>query len=340
MLSIHSEAIESKVACYHEFLVRYSMHSKVVYGFVEGKTDPCFYRGFIDSLLPEGWSIELWPAGNKGQVYRIYSDLDWRRFQKKRVCFFVDRDLSAIIPEKLVSDSNIYITDGYSIENDLVTKNTCHRVLTELCGFSNTNHGDLDRVCTLFTQELECFMKAMIPIMAWILTWRRNRKTPNLNDIKMSDLFFIQNGRLQMVTSPKGKASVVEYLHEQSNIEMNATDNILQSQKEFKKKRIYKKFIRGKYLFWFLIEFCYTVHRDAAKLFGGITKSPKINVTLSVSNGVAVIGARGRMPTSLRKFLKSTFCDYIKIQRQRRLSSKKRNVQHPRAGPYHHHERF
>lgn len=90
MLAIHADAISSKITSYHEFLLRYSETAKVVYGFVEGKEDPCFYRGLIESLLPKDWNIELWSAGNKDRVYGIHDAIDWRRFKKSRICFFVD----------------------------------------------------------------------------------------------------------------------------------------------------------------------------------------------------------------------------------------------------------
>ena len=115
MVHVHDDALASKVESYHEFLTRYSKTAKVVYGFVEGKDDLSYYQGFVDQILPDDWEVELWPAGNKNRVYGIYKDLDWRRFPKKRVCFFVDRDLSDLIPEKLVTDINIYVTDDYSI---------------------------------------------------------------------------------------------------------------------------------------------------------------------------------------------------------------------------------
>lgn len=98
MISIHAAAIDGRAAAYHEFLTRYAKRERVVYGFVEGKDDPCFYRGFLELLIPETWEIELWPAGNKDQVYRIHQYIDWRKFPKARVCFFVDRDLSKLIP--------------------------------------------------------------------------------------------------------------------------------------------------------------------------------------------------------------------------------------------------
>src|SRR5271156_5034908 len=185
MIDLHSAALDSKVASYHEFLVRYSKHNKVVYGFVEGKEDPSFYRGYIDLILPDDWKVELWPAGNKDHVYQVHKLIDWRRFAKKRICFFVDRDLSAILPEKIKTDTNIYVTSGYSIENYVVKKDVFKRILTELFEFSRADHSELDRLEVLFEVELEKFCRHLIPIMAWIVWWKRNGKRPSLNDIVM-----------------------------------------------------------------------------------------------------------------------------------------------------------
>lgn len=313
MINEHAAALSSKSASYHEFLLRYSKTSKVVYGFVEGKEDPCFYRGFIELLLPDDWGVELWPAGNKDRVYEIHKAIDWRRFKKSRVCFFVDRDLSDLIPETLDQDTNIYVTTGYSIENDVVNKAACHRVLSELCGFANTNHGDLEAVCVLFEQELEAFLEALVPIMAWILAWRKSGKRPNLNDILMRDLFSVANGRLQSNTTPKGKTNVPVYLHDQCNVVHDPGIDIASIQAKFGQKGNYRKFTRGKYVFWFLIEFCNAVHRDAAVLFKGMQNPPKMHLNLSCSNGMAVIGTRSRIPRSLRGFLQLTFCAYIEM---------------------------
>ncbi len=108
--------------------------------------------------------------------------------------------------------------------------------------------------------------------------------------------------------------SMAQYLHDQCNVVHNPATSVNQAQVEFGKSVNYKKLTRGKYVFWFLIEFCNTVHRDAVALFTGLTKPPKINVTLSSSNGMAVIGARARFPASLKDFLKATFCDYIETK--------------------------
>lgn len=313
MIEIHAAAVSSKSASYHEFLSRYSNTAKVVYGFVEGKEDPCFYRGFIELLLPEDWSIELWSAGNKDRVYEIHAAIDWRRFKKSRICFFVDRDLSDIIPETLAQDANIYVTAGYSIENDVVNKATCRRILSELCGFSNADHGDLEIVCALFEQELEKFLLAMVPIMAWILEARRAGMRPNLNGILMKDLFSITNGRLQTKTVLKDNSDLYVYLHNKCDVCRNLAIDTAPTQTEFGRKGIHSKFTRGKYVFWFLVEFCNAAHQDAATLFKGMSGPPKKHINLSCSNGMSVVGPRSRIPESLRSFVELTFCAYIEM---------------------------
>jgi len=312
MLSIHDDALVSQVASYHEFLTRYSKTSKVVYGFVEGKDDLCYYQGFVEQILPDDWEVELWPAGNKKEVYRIHEALDWRRFPKRRVCFFVDRDLSELIPEKLVADINIYVTDAYSIENSIVKWGTCRRILTEICGFSDVNHNELDEVRNLFEKQLENFLKTMIPIMAWILAWRRSQERANLNKIDMKDLFSFSNGQLQSKSHPKRHSSPVRYIHTVCDLQIDPSVDVASLESELSKGKAYRRFTRGKYVFWFLAEFCHSVWKSAPAFFNSVKRSPKMNEgLLSPKNGMTIVGNRGRLPQSLRKFLDETFCSYI-----------------------------
>ncbi len=311
MLQIHETAISAQIASYHEFLSRYSKTAKVVYGFVEGKDDPCFYRGFIDHLLPDDWEVELWPAGNRDHVYRVHADMDWRRFPKKRVCFFVDRDLSSLIPESLTPDSNIYVTDNYSIENDLVKRGTCRRVLSEVCALGTLDHGELDAVCGLFEEELEKFLAAMVTTMAWILRWRRNGERAALNDILMKDLFAVTGGTLWTNPTPKGKANHVQYIHEQCNVVHDATVDIADLVAEFRKGGAYRHFTRGKYVFWFFIEFCCSVRASVKTHFKSCTKVPPMNVSFAAANGMTIIGNRARIPKSLKTFLSTNYCEFI-----------------------------
>ncbi len=318
MLAIHCDAIDNKAACYHEFLLRYSRNARTVYGFVEGKDDPCFYRGFINQMLPDDWNVEMWPAGNKRQVYQVYADVDWRRFPKRRVCFFADRDLSDMIPETFAQDRNIYLTDGYSIENDVVKKETCRRLLTEIWGFGNTPHAEIDEICDLFEQELEAFLLGMIHIMAWILYWKRNGERPNLNNLQMGHLFSFEAGRLRVIGTPQDMPSVAAYIHKQCNVVTKHDVDITVVEAEFQQDGVYRKFTRGKYLLWFLVAFCNAVHRSTTSLFRSVRRPPRVRGDVSSSHGMVVIGDRARMPSSLRVFLSGTYCKYIQSKSSRK----------------------
>ncbi|NTV25454.1 MAG: DUF4435 domain-containing protein [Chlorobiaceae bacterium] len=311
MLKIHAEALSSKIASYHEFLARFSKNKNVVYGFVEGKEDPCFYRGFIEHIIPEDWEVELWPAGNRNQVIRIHKDIDWRRFPKKRVCFFIDRDLSDLIPEKLPNDINIYITDKYSIENSIVNRRTCSRILTEVFGFSGVNHNDLEIVCNKFEAEYEKFLLAMIPIMAQILYWRRSQINANLNNINISKIFTIQKASIILDNSADAESQQIKYLHKTVGAKHNNQVDLSSFKAEFSQTTIYRKYVRGKYVLWFLIEYCKSIHKNATIFFSECNQPPKINVTISASNAIVIIGNRARVPQSLQQFFTDTFCAYI-----------------------------
>ena len=132
MLDIHNEAIQSVNSVYHEFLLRYKKSEKSIYSFFEGNDDPSFYRGFLEYVIPSDTKLFIWPSGNKDRVIQLYDSFDWSRFSKQQILFFLDRDLSELLNHSLPNDTNVYITDNYSIENDIVTLNTLDRVFKEL----------------------------------------------------------------------------------------------------------------------------------------------------------------------------------------------------------------
>ncbi len=114
MIQVHAEALESSNAAYHDFLLRYKVNERIVYGFVEGKDDPTFYRSLIEHNLPEGWEVVLIKSGNKDTVLSILEFMDWKRYPPKRVAFFVDRDLSEFFGGQAKVAENLYLTDNYS----------------------------------------------------------------------------------------------------------------------------------------------------------------------------------------------------------------------------------
>jgi hypothetical protein len=316
MIDIHREARKDiKSTVLHEFKLRYKMHAKVIYGFVEGKEDPCFYRGFIENSIPHDWKVELWPSGNKDSVYAVYSKFDWKKFNRNQILFFVDRDLSDFVNEENIQAQNIYVTENYSIENDVVNKNTCERVIREICGFSELEYNASDKILNLFEEQLELFQKALIPVMSNIIFWRKNGLNACLNDIYMKHIFSIKKGKVKLNSRPKNKSDVVTYIHEQCNLSLCDQVEINKIARKFEEDLHFKRFIRGKYLLWFIVEFCNSIHRDCISLdCVSILKQPKMVTNLSQSNGIVQIAPRCKMPSSLKLFFEGTLSKYLEIE--------------------------
>ena len=310
MLHVHSEARDSGNARYHGFLTEYSATAAMVYGFVEGRQDPCYYRGLIDHSLPPAWRVRLWPAGGKDVVYQTYRLFDWKRFPKRRVCFFVDRDFQDLVPEEHPEDINVYITNDYSIENSLVDTQTCHRTLVEVCGFANARQDELDAVVGQFEAQYEIFLRAMIPVTAWLLTAKRLRQTVYPNNVEMNRLFSVVDGQLESNPNPRNCATLVEYLQMRCGMHSDDIDPA-EAAGELGRDLLYRRFVRGKYALWFLVEFCLSIRRSAAKFFSSCDAPPKMHVALGDANAMVLLGSRGRIPETLRVFLRSTLGQYV-----------------------------
>lgn len=96
--------------------------SKRVFFVVEGKDDIPYYAIKADDYIPEGWKLTIVPAQNRKKAVEAYRHLDWARYKKSRILFFIDRDLSDYTEEDTPTDFNIYVTEKYAIENELCTK--------------------------------------------------------------------------------------------------------------------------------------------------------------------------------------------------------------------------
>ena len=196
MLNIHAEALETSSGPYHEFLLMYKESMPVVYGFVEGIEDPSFYRGFIENILPDGWTVRLIRSRNRRAVLGILAAMPWGRFARSRICFFVDRDLSEYLDEEAIEADNLYGTDNYSIENDVVNGAAFERVIEEIFGIVEMTEEERRSILDQFNCNHQCFCEAMAPIMAQILVWRRDGTPASLANIKLSPLFVFNDGRL------------------------------------------------------------------------------------------------------------------------------------------------
>jgi hypothetical protein len=312
MLEVHAAALEGVDATYHEFLLRYKASARTVYAIVEGKEDPMFYRGLIEGCLPTEWKVELVPAGRRENVTRAVSAFDWTRFSRRRVCFFVDRDLSDFLPGLNVQAENVYVTDNYSIENDLVTPAVFMRLLEEAMNVTGLRPKETEDLLEKFRIADAQFREAMVPVMAQAILWRRNGQRPCLDQIRPRDILDVTDGSVSPKRECCARTVLLARVAASVDLTVSCESDVAQVEREFRQKRGVERFIRGKYLLWFLVEFAHHVHKSLSRHVPRIRSSPKPRISLGVGNAMVLAAPRVRCPTSLRAFLDGTYGQYLK----------------------------
>ncbi|NYJ12504.1 hypothetical protein GGI64_003570 [Rhizobium leguminosarum] len=311
MLEVHASALAQIDEAYHEFLIRYDATKKSVFGFVEGKDDPSFYRSIVERFIPEDWSVEFLSSGNRNKVLDTEGAFDWNRFSRQQVVFFVDRDLVHFLNPHISYADNVYVTDGYSVENSIVTRDVFGRLLQEIHNVIDWTDQERQSVLTYFDEQLHAFQNLLVPVMAQIALWRQQNIKANLSNLDLSSLVRIVDGA---VTSTSGRESIeakVGRLSECVGAEASPVDQQTAMEAIFREMGGPDKLTRGKYLVWFLSLIANDCHSRIHHFVQAYRTPPRSKLTLGPNNVMAVAAPRARIPASLSAFLERTFIPYI-----------------------------
>lgn len=311
MMEIHASAVKSVCAAYHEFLLMYKADAQQVYGIVEGRGDPLFYRGFIEGCLPDGWTVELIPADGKSNVISAYQIIDWKRFPKERVGLFIDRDLSEFITEFIPADHNVYVTEGYAIENDIVNFGTFRRFVEEVLNISRLSQVEISQLENFFNSSCQVVRESLSPLMAQIILWRKLGKRPCLSDFSPSCMFEMTAGSISLRQDFLSIGDRVQKFAEIVGEAASSDADIALAEAEFKAKDGERMFVRGKYLLEIMIFLALELRGSLAAVLPSRTKAPKMNVSVGQGNAMVFVAPRCRIPKSLSDFVTRTFDCYI-----------------------------
>lgn len=294
-LNYLKESTKSAVVTRTKFMQQYRPKDNSIHIFYEGKDDPSFYSNFIEPYKRKYQRIYYYNAHNKTGVYLNHSKLDWSQYEKNRILFFVDKDLSDLLNESFTTDRNIFVTRFYSIENYLVSKTLCARCLRELMGIEDDKL--IYKITKEFSHCLYLYHNEIRPIMAMILYYRSIHEPLNLNNLDLSKLFSFKKGIHRIVgiteyfVKNAGLATNMSYTEIKRNL--NILLNIANP----------KVYVRGKFELWFFVYFLNSLpsilNKDKVK---GEPRY-KLNINLSPSTAVQVLAPRLRIPPELKGFL-------------------------------------
>lgn len=200
----------SPIANYAKLLQQYRFEETSFHIFYEGDDDKSFYTNYIVDYLKDEYKIFYYNCNNKNGVIENYSKVNWHKYTKERILFFVDKDHSDYLKHNISTDTNIFITKYYSIENYIVNENILGRIITELLCVDDEDI--IKSIHKSFLDQLNRFADYMLIITSWILYHRINNNKPNLNNINLSDVFiFSKDLMIKRNTKPKNKKLISRY---------------------------------------------------------------------------------------------------------------------------------
>jgi rRNA pseudouridine-1189 N-methylase Emg1 (Nep1/Mra1 family) len=131
----------------------------------------------------------------------------------------------------------------------------------------------------------------------------------------MKHIFKVSKGKIKLRNNFNGFNNLIKYIHNQCDIEVEDESEINKILDNFINCSDYLNYTRGKYLLWFLIEFCLSVCKDYEDIeYINLNKKPKLKVSFSHTNALVLIAPRCRMPESIKKFMENTVCKYVKFK--------------------------
>lgn len=287
---------KNKLSHKHSLLLDYKKGENKIYCYVEGPDDPAFYQNFIKNHKTD-CETEFNSCGGRSEVLKTYKSIDWNNYSTKRVLFFVDRDLSDFFTEDMVpKKENIYITDGYSIENSIVTDELLIRHLQE-SGKMPELYGETKKLLKRHFKELkESFCSEMTDVMIWFISLKQNGKQPMWD--KLSAKNFVTISKLKI--EKKTKDEKIKIFESCTKLKPRPKKSV---QIKFLMCRDKTKYIRGKLLIEFLAMFIKDLYENRLKI--DFLKNCKMSKK-DLSTDVVDIAHRCKCPKSLTKFFENT----------------------------------
>ena len=291
---------------YHKFIRSYKKESDDIYVFCEGDADLSYYCEQIERIAPDRM-VHKFPVECKNNVIQIWNYIDWQDYQKKRVLFFVDRDLSYWVNEPQEYDSNVYVTDGYSFENDAVSPHMFIKILEDVYGYSRCSLEEKNKILKIYSEKWRRFVDGSYDLMGCILYKYESTHEHSARNLEMH--FFLDTGEEDIWKNTIKGMPREDYVRKQLKMDDVDLDEKL---KDYKNRFIneYTHYsIRGKWCLEFMIlllEYIYLNGRTfAPSLYEGNIKEPKKLFELTSRGAIAMIAPRMIPAKSLVLFLMS-----------------------------------
>ena len=286
-------------AVLHEFLLQHDPKQERVHAFCEGYEDPAFYRRKVEAHAGKR-RVFFYRCHGKSKLFAILAEITARVGSYRHTLWFVDKDLSDLIPEHYPKDHRIYVTEYYSIENYVVCEEVVRHICSDFlilkkCAFPK------EKVVERFATELSRFQRLVTPIMAWTICVRRRGLPVALQNLNLGEMFlFDPNLRIRR------RKGIVPYLTKRTGVPNDPhfwadLRAVIRSLKNLDPKT----FVRGKFETWFLVQFSRAAIEQVKAAAIAADGDLEVPIRVEVSNLVPLLAAYASLPPSLETFLAS-----------------------------------
>jgi hypothetical protein len=221
----------------------------------------------------------------------------------------VDRDLSDFIGDPRQVESNIYITDGYSIENSIYDSMLLCHVLSDVYQISNLGLAEEEKIVDIFQRNFNQFVCAMLPLMGQILLWKRAKikPNPNFSNLKLSEIFKFADHTV----IPVSRDDLLDIASKHIGCPLNSNEEILTAEIEVSSQQILSMIIRGKYLTWFMLRQCEAIWASIPAIINRFAACPTKRIECGIKNANILFAPRARLPESLSIFISDNYLQFI-----------------------------
>lgn len=293
------QALSGPKTILHKFLTHYDPNSERIYAFVEGDADETFYRGQIQRFISDESLIHTYNCEGKAKVINAYRDIVAKYPDCQRVLFFLDKDVDELIGVKWPSDPRIFVTECYSIENYIVSRQALSRYLKDYVTIKKVDL-QIDDILDQFEADLADFHKLMLPIMAWIVAMRRSGSRVILQDVDLGELCAVmETGKCKKATRTR-----ISYLLKvtQANLPSPVWTEFRAACTELKRLTP-KVYVRGRFEAWWLVQFCRIILVGLQQVVKEGNGSIRIHAQLHANTFIQLLGATIETPAPLSTFL-------------------------------------
>lgn len=217
-----------------------------------------------------------------------------------------NRDLSDFTGERTPQDTNIYITDKYSIENELCTVATFLNALKYLCGLNEISTLEENELESYYRHREKEFFDIIDPIMGVILYWKTNGVNANYANIKSQKIVEINEKGMRKAAWLEDNEALIKYAFKQSGVEYSDTIDIKKQISLLREKATPNYYVRGKYVLGFFVKIISYVAQNSSNILSTNRKG-KMAISIGYNDAMLHLGSVMPLPLSLEEFLQTKF---------------------------------